>query len=251
MKLSIQSLKEKNGKDYASVVFLGDIHWGSPECDRERVVRQVDYCLNNDTYVFLMGDLIENSTRNSVGAGVYEQTINPETQTEEMVALLKPLSNKGLILGSLQGNHEDRTYKDSGFDPGKMIARQLKVPYLGAAGWNLWRVGNQSYQVYTIHGASGSQHIHTKLNVMRTISNNFNADVIAHGHFHECVSASILIQDIDKRNKKIIERKKHLIGTGHYLKYEGYAQQKGMSIGKMGSPKVKFYGNKSDIHVSY
>lgn len=249
--LNIQNLKKRPKKDYTSVIFLGDIHWGSPECDKDRVRKQVDYCDKTNTYVFLMGDLIENSTRNSVGAGVYEQTINPEQQVEEIVELLKPLADKKLILGTLHGNHEDRTYKESGFNPSKIIARDLDIPYLGGAGWNLWRVGDESYKIYSIHGASGSQYIHTKLNVMRKISHSFNADIIAHGHFHECVTASIIVQDIDKRGKKLIENKKYLIGTGHYLKYEGYAQQKGMSIGKMGSPKVKFYGNKKDIHVSY
>lgn len=44
------------------------------------------------------------ATRDSVGAGVYEQTEHGQSQYEIMVGWLKPLADKKLILGSLNGN---------------------------------------------------------------------------------------------------------------------------------------------------
>ena len=68
-----QKLVCKTGKDYAEVLFIGDVHWGSPQCDKPRFLAMIDYALKNRLYVFLMGDLIEMATRHSVGGGVYEQ----------------------------------------------------------------------------------------------------------------------------------------------------------------------------------
>jgi len=60
-----------------------------------------------------------------------------------------------------------------------------------------------------------------------------------------------LYQFVNKKRKVIEEQKKFIILTGHFLRYDqGYAQMKGMTIGKMGSPKLKLFANKHDIHIS-
>jgi len=104
IRLNVQELKPRDDKNYTEVVFLGDIHLGSPQCDEDRVIRQVEYCVNNDVYVYLMGDLIEMATRYSVSAGVYEQKWNGQTQIERIVDILYPLAEKKLIIGFIEGN---------------------------------------------------------------------------------------------------------------------------------------------------
>lgn len=139
IRLNQQVLTPMGRKDYAEVVFLGDCHYGSPQFDKPRFLGMIDYCVKNNIYVFLMGDLIEMSTRDSVGAGIYEQESIGQSQYETMVGWLKPLANKKLILGSLNGNHEDRVYKATGINLAKMIARELEVRYLGDACWNTFK----------------------------------------------------------------------------------------------------------------
>ncbi len=104
IRLNTRTLSPRGSKAYAEVVFLGDCHYGSPQFDEPRFLSMVDYCTTNRIYVFLMGDLIEMATRHSVGAGVYDQEFNGQTQYEQMVEWLKPLAKKDLILGLLQGN---------------------------------------------------------------------------------------------------------------------------------------------------
>jgi UDP-2,3-diacylglucosamine pyrophosphatase LpxH len=99
-----QALKTKKGDNFTEVVFLGDCHYGSPQFDQPRFLRMLDYLKKNEVYTFLMGDLIEVATRHSVGAGVYEQEAPTESQHEQMVEWLRPLAEKGLILGSHRGN---------------------------------------------------------------------------------------------------------------------------------------------------
>lgn len=242
-------------KDYASVVFIGDTHLGSPECHEEKLYRMIKWCQDNDTYVFLMGDIVEAATRYSIGAGVYEQARTRfgtvTQQYEACLELLGTLANQGKILGMVSGNHEDRIAKATGFDITRALCRELKIRYLGSAGWNYWRVGNQGYRIYTLHGSSGSKYSYTKLKALVDISHSFEADLMAMGHVHECTNTIQLVQTFDKKTGKIVERKKHILITGHYLKYEGYAKAKGLPLTKLGSPKVKLFGSEHDIHVSW
>lgn len=104
IKLNCQTLIPKQGKDYAEVIFIGDCHYGSPQFDKPRFLNMINFCNKNNIYVFLMGDLIEMATRDSVGSGVYEQEEIGQMQYEQMADWLKPLADKKLILGILNGN---------------------------------------------------------------------------------------------------------------------------------------------------
>jgi UDP-2,3-diacylglucosamine pyrophosphatase LpxH len=242
-------LAVKARKNYAEVVFLGDIHLGSPQCDVVRLKKMLDYCKSKGIYVLLMGDLIEMSVRDSVGSGVYDQEFPGQSQFEAMVDLLMPLAKKGLILGLLSGNHERRVYDRTGIDIAKAFARELKVPYLGDAMWNKFYVGKQSYDVYVLHGRTNARFDGTALLALERIAASFSADLLAMGHCHKLVTSSVVIQELN--NTKIVERKKHLLLTGSYLSYTGsYAQMGGMPISKLGSPKAKFFADRHDIHTS-
>jgi len=52
-------------------------------------------------------------------------------------------------------------------------------------------------------------------------------------------------------NGSVVEHKKHLLITGSYLKYGGYAKTFGLPPSKLGSPKVKFMSDHHDISVSW
>ena len=245
-----QKLVCKTGKDYAEVLFIGDVHWGSPQCDKPRFLAMIDYALKNRLYVFLMGDLIEMATQHSVGGGVYEQEFAGQTQVEQMVDILKPLADKKLILGSHNGNHCDRVYQLSGVNVAKAMARELCVPYLGDACWSKFTIGHQSYNIYSLHGRTGARFDGTALLSIERISTSFDADLVAMGHCHKAVSSSVVIQRVV--NGVVKEFKKFLLLTSSYLKYDGgYAQTVGLPISKLGSPKVKFFAERHDLSISW
>jgi len=242
---------DPNGKGYAEILFLGDIHYGHPGCDIERAQRMVDYCLKKHVYMLGMGDYIEAGLRNSVGDSVYMQNLNPQKQMDFISDMLEPLADAGLLIGLLTGNHEGRILKETSVNVTSLMARILKVPYLGYACWNLIYVGNQSYTVYSLHGSTGSRYVYTKLKALVDIAHNFDADILAMGHVHELADEAILVQKVDKKRKMVVERKKYLILTGSYLRYDdSYAQEKGYPMGRLGSPKVKLFSEKYDIHIS-
>jgi len=72
-----------------TVVFLGDVHWGSPHCNRKMLFDILKWIsITPNAFVLLMGDMIEMSTKTSVGAGVYEQIRPPQEQIKETIAFL-------------------------------------------------------------------------------------------------------------------------------------------------------------------
>jgi len=245
-----QRLQPKKGKDYSEVLFIGDVHWGSPQCDKQKFLAMLDYAKKHLIYVFLMGDLIEMATRGSVGAGVYEQETIGDSQFEQMVAWLKPLASKKLILGTHRGNHEARVYEQTGIDISKALARELSVPYLGDACWSKFSVGQQTYTIYSLHGRTGCRFDGTALLAVERIAVSFAADLVAHGHSHKAISSNIIYQKVI--NGVVKEFKKFLLITGSYLKYDGgYGQTVGLPISKMGSPKVKFFTDRHDLSISW
>lgn len=242
---------QPNKKGYAKILFMGDWHYGHPNCNVCKIEKTIQYCLDNKVYVLLMGDLIEAGTKTSVGDSIYMQKLNPQEQYEAVEEMLRPLAEAGLIIGCHLGNHEARLIKETSVNLIKIICKTLKITYLGAACWSLVYVGNQSYTIYSLHGKTGSKFVYTKLKAVVDISHNFLADIMAMGHVHDVNDSSTLVQIVNKNRKMVVESKKYHILTGHYLNYDGsYAQDGGMSIGKQGSPKVKLYANKFDIHVS-
>jgi len=238
-----------SGQD-AEVMFIGDVHHGSPQCDRKRFLGNLDFCLKNGIYVLLMGDLCEIATRHSVGSGVYEQEEIAEAQHEQMVKWLSPLAEAHLIIGTLAGNHGERVYKETGFNLDKALARELKIPFLGDACWNQFQVGKEFYSVYSLHGRTGSRFDGTALLALERISTSFYADLCAMGHTHKCINSIVLMQRVI--DGMVREHKKHLLITGHYLKYDGgYGQTLGLPISKLGSPKVRFYHDRHDLSIHW
>lgn len=147
---------QPNKDGIAEILFWGDVHLGHPNCEIERAKAMLNYALKNHVYVLLQGDLIEASTRDSVGDGVYHQHINPQEQVDEMIEILRPLADAGLIIGLHSGNHENRISKATSIDVSKIMASTLRVPYLGYACWTEILVGSQKYSLYSSHGSGGA-----------------------------------------------------------------------------------------------
>ncbi len=146
--------------------------------------------------------------------------------------------------------HEERAYKETGVNIAKALARELCIPYLGDACWSEFRVGTEKYSLYSLHGRTGSRFDGTALLALERISTSFFADLVAMGHTHKCINSAILIQRVI--DGKVKEHKKFLLITGHYLRYDGgYGQTLGLPIGKLGSPKVKFFADKHDLLISW
>ena len=245
-------------KDYVSIIFWGDVHVGSPHCWEEKAKEMLDYCLANDCYLWIMGDLLEVGLRDSVGDSIYTQTLSPESQMDRVLAWLRPLAQARRIIGMHEGNHEQRISQRVDFDITKLMRRDLcvglephwKPKYFGYSAFTTIQVGSMYYQFYTTHGSSGSRFPHTKLKAIMDIHNFVDVDVVAMGHVHDLQTSSRVEVGINFSGTQIEEKEKFVLLTGSYLNWDdSYGQIKNMAPAIKGSPELMLWPLERRIEV--
>jgi len=236
-------------RDHVNILLWGDVHFGSNFCDHKFAKENLDRTDKRGDYIIGMGDYLETATRDSIGAGVYQQDEIVQEQLEIMEQWLKPHSPR--IIGLNDGNHEHRIFIRSGLDLTKILARNVGTKYFGAGRLIRARIGNQTYSIYVTHGSSGATLPYTKIKQCLNMQQYIDADLYAMGHVHALDSHSRAVHELDKRTRKVIESEKIFVLTGHYLNYFGsYAHRKGLIPSKKGSPIIKLYANEKKIRVS-
>lgn len=244
--------REKFDTDKLTLVLQGDEHIGSVHHDSKFLKEVVDWMLETDDVAMIgMGDMLETATRDSVGAGVFEQSEIVQEQLEKAVELYKPLADEGKLLGLHRGNHEERVYKHSGLDLTRVMAKMLGVKDFGIGVAHRLRVGDQSYNLYTTHGSSGARMPHTKIKTCIDLANMVDVEIYGMGHLHQLSHHVRQFYRVDAKRGVVEEGSKHFLLTGSFLTHWGsYAQQAGWEMMKRGSPKVKLHGSEHRVRVS-
>jgi len=228
---------------------FGDIHWGSPNCN-QNFVRQVVRTVKDDPEgkMVLMGDLTENAIIGSLG-DVYKQEKGPQLQVEELVELLKPVSDK--ILFAITGNHEERTAKRSDIDPSQVICWGLDIPYMRyscIARFILTGKGPKSFVCFFHHNTGGGATPGGKVNKAAKLRNIVpHADAIFSAHTHITSSIENAWYDITVGNTgapKKIKRHGYDYVIGSALEYEdSYADAKALRPAVCSFIRVRFENN--------
>lgn len=186
-------------------------------------------------YCTLGGDLIENVILNSKG-DIFKQTMTPHQQMDKIISDLKPVKHK--ILAITTGNHEDRTYKQTGFDYSLYLAKELgledRYSYYHCVlfvsfGKNQGRKGiYYTFSISLNHGSGGSTSIGGKIN--KLVNNKIiisNCDVYVNHHTHEPISTHKGSFYADTRTKSLQYKEGVFVNSSSFLDYGGYALQKG------------------------
>ena len=99
---------------HIEIEIFSDLHLGSKKCNYDAIRSRVNRVKENEhVYAIVLGDLLNNSTKTSVG-DVYEEELTPMQQVKLAVSTFEPIKDK--ILGVCSGNHERRSYKTEGVD---------------------------------------------------------------------------------------------------------------------------------------
>ena len=249
----LRKLVRTNKKWFTEIVF-GDIHLGHERCDERACGEMVNWIARqpmDEFGVILTGDLIENVLPTSKGSLFEMKYPSPERQVEEVIKLIKPIA--GHVHMMCDGNHEDRTMRTAGISLSRIIARELKVPYVGYHGMlelTLQKQGKkQVYMVYGEHGCGSiPKTVGGRLNKLESIQEQVEADVYIKGHIHHKCSFPGRVWK--KVNGVMVDRKIMFASNGSYLKDAEYAIRSGFKPTEPGVAKVLLSTTDFNIHSS-
>lgn len=251
MRLVKQKIKLDDGVKSAGIMAMSDVHYGNRYHDSEVFNIYLQWLRDNpDYYLLLIGDLIEGKTKKSVG--FFDQTVEIDDQIEYIVDTYSEFKDR--IIAMTGGNHEKSTWKETGHDIAKSIAKQLSVPYLHNGGWVYITVdgenGKQIYRSYMTHGSSSATTAGGRINAVMRLKNITRVDLYLHAHMHALLHEKESVYVIENASLKLKEV--HYVVTGSYLEYLGsYGQEKSYApSGVSGSPKIKLHADLNRISVS-
>ena len=248
------------------IEIFSDLHLGSPKCDYKLIHERIRKVQENpNTFCIILGDVLNNSTTNSVG-DTYEEELTPMQQVKQAVSLFEPIKDK--ILGVVSGNHERRSYKTEGIDLLYFMCSELGIAdkYDSVSTLLFLRFGKARhgmketngsgevrkilYTLYLTHGSAGGKLIGGKANGLQRLGQIVNADIICIGHTHSPMTFREKTYDIDTKNSTIIERETVFVNASATLGYEAYGEIFGFKPSSTQSPIILLDGTRKDIKVT-
>ena len=243
-----------------------DVHIGSPQCDYKYLLERIKYVKEHDNvYAIIGGDLINNSTRNSVG-DVYEEPLTPMQQIKTAVSTFEPIKDK--ILCAISGNHEGRSYKTDGIDLLHFFCVELGISdkYDSVACLSFVRLGSQinksktqrcsgrklCYTIYVAHGdGQGGRTIGSIANGLQRRGKVIDADIIITGHTHKSLVLRDSMWRVDPQNNSAFLKDQVFVSAGSFLNYESYAERYGLPPTSKLSPRIVLSGTEKQIATIY
>lgn len=205
----------------ARVYVLGDCHIGASDCDMKGLRHFIDKVAGEDeSYLILVGDMLQNSLKSSVGSIYLDQIAPPSEQKQMAHQLLFQVKDK--ILCAVGGNHEARSLKDVDDDPLFDVFCTMGIQSVYRRNMAFLRVklgdGNPStFSFLAMHGKSETKQKYFPYAVE-------GIDIICTGHTHtgKITKPSKLV--FTQRGRVVMQDMAHIVGTS-WLDYSkcGYA----------------------------
>jgi predicted phosphodiesterase len=259
IKLILQKFKFNNNDNLSIVNFFfdedttrvmpfGDWHIHSKESIKE--IRAIlELCRKEKVYIFALGDLIENSLKNSVG-DVHAQELQPNEQYNAVRNILNDY--RDIILAVFEGNHEERTRKVSGLNPVEKICKELDMLYIPSKTFGFFKNNTSFKEYHSSHCTTNGILLDTKRKGIYTrASETHRADLYFAGHSHSSVYENNKVWvEVDYDKMKHIIRPYIALMNGCPLHYfHGYGAKKGYSYSPFRLYYVEINNNKMKIET--
>ncbi len=263
------SIVFKNGSRQfkTTIAILSDLHWDNPDCDRDLLKKDLDYCVENDIPVLLNGDTFclmqgkydPRSSKNKIRPE-HAKANYLDAVVETAVEWFTPYAEIITLIG--YGNHETSILRRQETDVIQRFvsmlnynAKPTQPVYVGGYGGSLsiyHKKGSSSkcYNIHYFHGSGGGGIVtRGSINITRMLSMVDNYDCVTMGHVHENKEELIV------KNRYSIAAKKHVqaevlgLITGTYKdEYkDGYM---GWHV-ERGAPAKPLGGRLLDLHFSW
>ena len=251
--MTMKCVKNNLPKELAilEIEIFSDLHLGSKKCDYKEIQRRVERVKDNaHVYAIILGDVLNNSTKTSVG-DVYEDELTPMEQVKKAAVLFEPIKHK--ILGICSGNHERRSYKTDGVDLLYFMAAELGIAdkYDYCSCLLFIRFGDSyqhrklCYTLYMTHGdGQGGRTVGGKANGLQRRGQIIDADIIVTGHTHAPISFRDCCYSVNYQNSTVTKKEQLFVNASATLDYEEYAELYGMKPSSKVSPVIVLDGTK-------
>ena len=238
---------------------IADVHLGAEEC-MEREWGQFCNDILNDpcAYITLGGDLVNNSTRNSVGNGVYRDIYSPREQKKRIAEALMPLRDR--ILCAVEGNHEARSSKESDDSITYDILCKLDLEHVYREHMAFVKIAydipgkngkkSPTYVLCVTHGTGGGM---TGASVNRNEKYGYmlsGVDALITGHCHKPFVTQPSRINVDAHNNKITLVPFKVCSATSWLSYGGYAMQKMLMPSSYALQMMTLSGDHKEIKVT-
>ena len=236
-------------KSDITIIPVADVHLGALEHNEaawEAFRKEIQE--QPDTYIVLVGDLINNSVRASV-ANPFDEVLRPRDQKRLMVDHLTPSRDR--ILCGVSGNHERRSLKDSDVDITYDIMAKLDIEHLYRENVAFMKVGlgrrttrntpECSFIFAVTHGSALTRN--------ERFGNIIDGglDCLVVGHTHKGVVSRPSKIVVDARNEKITMKSYTVVSAESWLSYGGYAAQKMLLPSETATPqRIHLSGTKNN-----
>lgn len=234
------------------LALYSDIHFDSPDCDRETLKKHLDFCIKDGRYILINGDFFDAILLGDRKRATAHHITNTDNQLNvklnEAYEFLKPYQEYILFIG--RGNHEESILKYNGLDVLEMLTTMLnmgsehKILYGNYTNFLRFTFKEQGknrreyhYDIYAHHGAGGNAPVTKGILDYSRINKSVVADLIWTGHRHNAlIDASDPVLYTDP-NGNIILKNRQCIQTPSY--------QKGRSIDNNINFAERFYNNQA------
>jgi len=239
---------------------IADVHLGAVEHAEEEWIAFLKKVKDEDAYLILAGDLLNNGIRSCKFVNPFEEVIRPRDAKQRMVKYLEPLRDR--ILCVVSGNHERRTYRDDDQDLTYDICNKLDIEelYRESIAYMRVAVGERKstrkgskvpINVYTFavtHGAGGGIYTGAAVNRDERFGNVIDGlDCLVTGHVHKGFVTKPAKIVIDTRNNVVKMTHYTVVSAVSWLNYGGYAARGMLLPAQTCDPQALYL---SDTHNS-
>jgi hypothetical protein len=231
---------------------LGDVHWASPECDRELVKKAINEIYQDPTsYWVSTGDLFDVNVRSGKHLNLGAMTVRDEL--EAMAEVLKPIANR--CLGIVKSNHHHRVEKETSLCLDELLILQmggssdLALGYTGVL--RLIPAGGfkTSWIICMHHGTGGGKLRGSKAVGLERLEHLVHGcDIYLEGHTHSMQYFINHNHVLDRHNNKLREQSVTFVTTGHFLQYGGYAEREKLRPAPVGCAIVELRAVRNGPH---
>lgn len=235
--MEIQKIDLGSKISYVNLYPIADIHIGSKHFQEKLFLEHINKIKNDKNgVVILNGDLINNAIKNSV-SDIYSERLTPEEALEKLVLWLTPIKDK--IIGATTGNHEWRTYKETGIDIVKHLCYRLGIadrydPISNVIFLSFGKNRNRenvrnTFVIYHTHGSGGGRTTGAKANKVKNLSSIIHADVYIHSHTHlpMVMKEDFIMTNVSNKGIKQVSRL--FVNTNSNEGFGGYGERLGFA----------------------